>query len=78
MSTTYTLRTSELDEKFLERVRTFFGETTLNITIEEAVDDSEDEGEFRMTPETERELLERIDDVRNNRNIIVPDQKQFQ
>ena len=74
MSTTYTLRTSELDEKFLERVRTFFGETTLNITIEEA----EDEVEFRMTPETERELLERIDDVRNNRNIIVPDQKQFQ
>lgn len=74
MSSTYRLKASELDAQFLQSIKTLYGDKEVEIVVYEM-----DETEYLLrSPENRRRLLEAIDDVEHNRNIVTPDQKQFQ
>ncbi|MBX2990682.1 MAG: hypothetical protein KF749_05880 [Bacteroidetes bacterium] len=74
MSSTYRLKASELDDQFLASIKTLYGDKEVEIVVYEM-----DETKYLLrSPENKRRLLEAIDDVEHNRNIVIPDQKQFQ
>lgn len=74
METTYRLNADELDNRFIESLKSVFKNKEIEITVTE-VDDTE--YLFRSKANKEH-LLNAIDDIENNRNIVIPDQKQFQ
>lgn len=74
METTYRLNADELDNRFIESLKSVFKNKEIEITVTE-VDDTE--YLFRSKGNKEH-LLSAVDDVENNRNIIIPDQKQFE
>jgi len=79
MSTTYRLKASELGENFLQSIKALYGNKLVEIYVAEVNEEDEDETEYLMSsPENKRRLLESINDIKNNRNIIIPDQSQFQ
>ncbi len=79
MSTTYRLKASELGENFLQSIKALYGNKQVEIYVAEVNEEDEDETEYLMSsPENKRRLLESINDIKNNRNIIIPDQSQFQ
>ncbi|MEK7671720.1 MAG: hypothetical protein AAB344_05830 [Bacteroidota bacterium] len=79
MGMTYRLKASELGENFLQSIKALYGNKLVEIYVAEVNGEDEDETEYLMSsPENKRRLLESIDDIKNNRNIIIPDQSQFQ
>ena len=74
METTYRLNADELDNRFIESLKSVFKNKEIEITVTE-IDDTE----YLFRSQANREhLLSAIDDVENNRNVIIPDQKLFQ
>jgi antitoxin YefM len=66
MYTTYHLNTSELDENFLNAVKSQFQDSNLTITIEKEMDETE----YLMTnPANKRHLLDAMENVKNG-NVI--------
>lgn len=74
MQTTYTLNTDELDEGFLQRVKSAFPRRQVTI----AVNDEADETEYLLSDPVRKErLLRAIDDINHGRNLVTPDQSLF-
>jgi antitoxin YefM len=74
MQTIYQVNADDLDEDFLEGLRTTFKHKEIEIVVYER-----DETAYLLrSPANRARLLEAIADVEQNRNIVVPDQEQFQ
>lgn len=74
MQTIYQINADELDQTILESIKAQFKSKEIEITVSER-----DETAYLLRSPANREhLLRVIADVEENRNIIVPDQEQFQ
>ncbi len=74
MQTIYQINADELDENFLDSVKAQFKHKEIEIVVFER-----DETEYLMrSPANRNYLLRAIKDIEENRNIVVPDQEQFQ
>ncbi len=74
MYTIYRLKADELDNAFLENLKSTFKNKNIEISVTES-----DETEYLLRSPANREhLLTAVKDVENNYNVIAPDQRQFQ
>jgi antitoxin YefM len=74
MQTVYQLNADDLNEDFLEGLKTTFKHKEIEIVVYER-----DETAYLLhSPVSRARLLEAVADVEQNRNIVVPDQDQFQ
>ncbi|HEX7722685.1 MAG TPA: hypothetical protein VF397_11045 [Pyrinomonadaceae bacterium] len=74
METIYQLNADDLNEDFLEGLKTSFKHKEIEIVVYER-----DETAFLLrSPANRDHLLKAIADIEQNRNLIVPDQEQFQ
>ena len=74
MQTIYQINADELDESILESIKALFKHKDIEIVVFER-----DETAYLLRSENNRErLLQAVKDVEENRNIIVPNQEQFQ
>ena len=74
MQTIYQINADELDEDILESIKAQFKHKEIEIVVFER-----DETDYLLRSPANREyLLRTIKDVEENRNIIVPNQEQFQ
>jgi antitoxin YefM len=74
MFTIYRVNADELDEHFLESIKAAFRHKQVEIAVSEA-----DETDYLLRSQANREqLLRAVEDVKENRNIVVPDQQAFQ
>jgi len=74
MYTTYQLNSDELTYEFIDILKSNFK----NRMIEISVCDFDETAYLMSSPENHEILMRRIDDVRNNRKIITPNQDTFQ
>ncbi len=73
METTYRLNADELDNKFVDSLKSIFKNKKIEIVVSEI-----DETEYLLRSTANKEhLLDAVNDVENNKKIIVPEQKQF-
>ncbi|OGU65775.1 MAG: hypothetical protein A3J84_03510 [Ignavibacteria bacterium RIFOXYA2_FULL_37_17] len=73
METTYRLNADELDNKFVDSLKSIFKNKEIEIVVSEI-----DETEYLLRSTANKEhLLDAVNDVENNKKIIVPEQKQF-
>lgn len=73
MQTVYQLNADDLNEDFLEGLKTTFKHKEIEIVVSER-----DETAYLLgLPANRSRLLEAIADVEQDRNIVVPDQEQF-
>lgn len=74
MYTIYKVRADELDQSFLDALKAMFKNKEIEIAVYER-----DETEYLLRSPANRErLLEAVRDVEARRNIVVPEQEQFQ
>ncbi len=74
MQTIYQINADELDQKILDSIKVLFKHKEIEIVISER-----DETAYLLRSPANREnLLRAVKDVEDNRNIIVPNQEQFQ
>ncbi|MDQ1639691.1 MAG: hypothetical protein QOF62_3030 [Pyrinomonadaceae bacterium] len=74
MQTVYQLNADDLNEDFLEGLKTTFKHKEIEIVVYER-----DETAYLLSSAANRSrLLEAIADIKHDRNIVVPDQEQFQ
>lgn len=74
METIYHLNADDLDEDFLEGLKTSFKHKEIEIVVYER-----DETAYLLRSRANRDrLLGAIDDIEQNRSLVVPDQEQFQ
>lgn len=74
MQTIYQINADEIDQSLLESIKAQFKNKEIEIVVSER-----DETEYLLRSPANRErLLRAIGDVEANRNIIVPEQEQFQ
>lgn len=74
MQTIYQINADDLDQKLLESIKALFKNKEIEIVVSEL-----DETEYLLRSPANRErLLRAVRDVEANRNIVVPDQEQFQ
>ncbi len=74
MQTIYQINADDLNEDFLEGLRTTFKHKEIEIVVYER-----DETAYLLrSPANRARLIEAVGDVDQNRNIVVPDQEQFQ
>ena len=67
MYTTFHLKASELDERFIKAVKAMFKSRDISIVIEE----EQDETEYLLGSEANRKmLLKRIKDVQEDKNLV--------
>jgi antitoxin YefM len=70
----YRLNADELDERFLESVKSAFAHRTIEIAVHES-----DETAYLLgSPANRGRLLAAAADIEAGRNLITPDQAQFQ
>ena len=74
MTTTYRLHVDELDPTFVEKVKADFAHKMIEIHVMEA-DETDD---LLSDAERRERLLRAAADVTAGRNVVVPDQAQFQ
>jgi len=74
MTTTYRLRADELDPTFVETVKAAFAHKMIEIQVMEA-DETDD---LLSDPVRRERLLRAAADVAGGRNVVLPDQTQFQ
>jgi len=74
MEITLRINSEQLDAELLENIKKMFKDKEIEITVNE-IDATE--YLFRSASNKKR-LLTAIDDVKNNRNIVIPEQSQFQ
>ena len=73
MHTIYRLNADELDNKFLESLKTMFGHKQIEIAVSEA-----DETDYLLrAPANREQLLQAVADVDANHNLVTPDQTPF-
>ena len=73
MNAIYQGRADELDQNFLEAVKTAFKDKEIEITVYER-----DETAYLLrSPANHKHLLRAISDLEKSQNIIKPDQDQF-
>lgn len=74
MQTIYQINADELDQSILDSIKALFKHKEIEIVISER-----DETAYLLRSPVNRErLLRAINDIEENRDIIVPDQEQFQ
>ncbi|CAN5320203.1 hypothetical protein BH20ACI1_BH20ACI1_30570 [soil metagenome] len=74
MQTIYQINADELDENFLDSVKAQFKHKEIEIVVFER-----DETDYLLrSPANRNYLLRAIQDIEENKNIIVPNQEQFQ
>src|SRR5258707_11728498 len=74
METIYQLNADDLNEDFLEGLKASFKHKEIEIVVYER-----DETAYLLRSPANRErLLKAIADIEQNRNLVVPDQEQFQ
>jgi antitoxin YefM len=74
MQTIYQINADELDESILESIKALFKHKDIEIVVFER-----NETAYLLRSDNNRErLLQAVKDVEENRNIIVPNQEQFQ
>ncbi len=74
MYANYRMNVNELDERFLETLRTMFHDREIEISVSEAVDNGEDETAYLLRSPANREhLLKALDDVNQGRNLVTVD-----
>lgn len=74
METIYQLNADELNEDFLEGLKASFKHKEIEIVVYER-----DETAYLLrSPANRSRLLEAVADLDQNRNLVVPDQEQFQ
>jgi antitoxin YefM len=74
METIYQLNADELNEDFLEGLKASFKHKDIEIVVYER-----DQTSYLLrSPANRARLLEAITDIEQSRNIVVPDQEQFQ
>jgi antitoxin YefM len=74
METIYQLNADDLNEDFLEGLKTSFKHKEIEIVVYER-----DETAYLLRSAANRSrLLEAVADVEQNRNLVTPDQEQFQ
>ncbi len=74
MQTIYQINADELDQKILDSIKVLFKDREIEIVVSER-----DETAYLLRSPANREsLLNAVGDVEENRNIIVPNQEQFQ
>ena len=74
METIYQLNADDLNEDFLEGLKASFKHKEIEIVVYER-----DETAYLLRSPANRErLLRAIADIEQNRNLVVPDQEQFQ
>lgn len=74
MQTIYQINANEIDEGLLDSIKALFKNKEIEIVVSER-----DETAYLLRSPANREyLLRAIEDVEANRNIIVPNQEQFQ
>lgn len=74
MQTIYQINADELDENLLDSIKAQFKHKEIEIVVFER-----DETDYLLrSPANHKYLLRTIQDVEENRNIIVPNQEQFQ
>lgn len=74
MYANYRMNVNELDDRFLETLRTMFRDREIEISVSEAVESEEDETAYLLRSPANREhLLEALDDVAHGRNLVTVD-----
>lgn len=74
METIYQLNADDLNEDFLEGLKASFKHKDIEIVVYER-----DQTSYLLrSPANRARLLEAITDIEQSRNIVVPDQEQFQ
>lgn len=73
MSTTYHLNTSELDENFLNAIKSQYKDSNLTITIEKEMDETE---YLMSNPANKKHLLNAIENVKKG-NVVEVDIDDF-
>jgi antitoxin YefM len=74
METIYQLNADDLNEDFLEGLKASFKHKEIEIVVYER-----DETAYLLrSPANRDRLVKAIADIEKNRNIVVPDQEQFQ
>ena len=66
MKATYRIRANELDEKFIERIKTTFGEQEIEIVVSDI-----DETDYLLqSPVNKERLLKAIQNVKRGENLV--------
>jgi len=74
MQTIYQINADEIDQSLLESIKAQFKNKEIEIVVTER-----DETEYLLrSPANRQRLLRAIADVEANRNIVTPEQEQFQ
>lgn len=74
MQTIYQINADELDQNLLDSIKILFKNKEIEITVSER-----DETAYLLRSPANRErLLRAVRDVEENRNVVVPNQEQFQ
>ena len=74
METIYRLNADELDNKFIDSLKSVFKNKDIEITVSEI-----DETEYLLRSTKNKELLSKaVSDVKNKIGIVTPNQDQFQ
>ncbi len=74
MEMTLRINSNQLNSEVLENIQNIFKDKEIEITVNEI---DETEYLFRSLA-NKKHLHKAFDDVENNRNIVIPDQEQFQ
>jgi antitoxin YefM len=69
----YKLRADELDQRFLETLKSQFQDREIEIAVSEVADNTEDETTYLLRSPANRErLLRAIDNVAQGRDLVTP------
>ena len=74
MTTAFQINADELDASFVEKVKAAFPHKLIEITVTEA----DETTSLLRDPARRERLLRAVADVEAGRNVVVPDQSQFQ
>ncbi len=74
MYANYRMNVNELDDRFLDTLRTMFRDREIEISVSEAVESEKDETAYLLRSAANRKhLLEALDDVAHGRNLVTVD-----
>ena len=74
MQTIYQINADELDQSILDSIKALFKHKEIEIVITER-----DETAYLLrSPANREQLLSAVKDIEENRNLVIPNQEQFQ